>query len=466
MSPEQKAQYFAVSFVNALKQLTTKKRAKTIKNKQSKHGSSYVKWSKLQKKYYKLFGDLDGPSVKMEHAPSTQLQPQQDDSDSEQSSYHTDFETSSEAELSFSDFESNSEREDEEEEAQADEEQPEKHDKADQQGGHDGNEEKAKEAPHKMAQGRQQVSPGAMLHMSPGQLPVIQGLRRDEQKGYAVEPKTPHRPSSPPLHMSKAGFVPSRTLAYSPNIVPPPVVHSPATGHTKDTVDSHGHSSSRKSTQDPKVLQMGSSTTKKDDPLRSPTFRRAVPKAGPSAKPTIALKRLTSPISTVDRRSKEKPNNIELLAQIVGLSPGSLSKKAKQELVGQLLHEAHSDAMPALARPSSVPEPASSKQQPHHPRSKTPALDKREQQRKEAIQGVAQAQSLLKTEEELAQQGLIRPTRSTSRGPPIAPLPKLPLEYRKKMTPAERHKMEWLESEKKLAEERRKEEERRKSDKH
>ena len=85
---------------------------------------------------------------------------------------------------------------------------------------------------------------------------------------------------------------------------------------------------------------------------------------------------------------------------------------------------------------------------------------------KRQFQGVAQAQSLLKTEEELAQQGLVRPTRSTSRGPPIAPLPKLPLEYRKKMTPAERHKLEWLESEKKLAEERRKEEERRKSDKH
>jgi len=151
-----------------------------------------------------------------------------------------------------------------------------------------------------------------------------------------------------------------------------------------------------------------------------------MPKAGPTAKPTIALKRLTSPISTVDRRSKKNSNNIEVLARIVGLSPGSLSKKAKQDLVGQLLHEAHSDAMPALARPGSVPEPASTKQQPHHPRSKTPALDKREQQRKEAFQGVAQAQSLLKTEEELAQQGLVRPTRSTSRGPPIAPLPKLP----------------------------------------
>jgi hypothetical protein len=272
MSPKQKAQYFAVSFVNALKQLTTKKRAKTIKNKQSKHGSSNVKWSKLQKKYYKLFGDINGPSVKMEHAPSTQLQPQQDDSDSEQSSYHTDFDTSSETELSFSNSESNSEQEDEEEEAQADEEQPEEHDEADQQGGHDGNEEKAKKAPHEMAQRGQQASPGPVLHMSPGKLPVIQGLRRDEQKGCAVEPKTPHRPPSPSIYMSKAGFVPTRTLAYSPGIVPPPVVHSPPVGHIKDTVGSHGHRTSQQSTQDSKVLQMGASTAKKDDLLRSPTF--------------------------------------------------------------------------------------------------------------------------------------------------------------------------------------------------
>jgi len=111
-----------------------------------------------------------------------------------------------------------------------------------------------------------------------------------------------------------------------------------------------------------------------------------------------------------------------------------------------------------LARPGSNPESASSQQQSHHSRSKTPALDKREQQRKEAFQGVAQAQSLLKTEEELAQQGLTRPTRSTSRGPPIAPLPKIPIEYRKKMTPAERHRLEWLEQEKKQAEQRRKRE--------
>jgi hypothetical protein len=199
---------------------------------------------------------------------------------------------------------------------------------------------------------------------------------------------------------------------------------------------------------------MGASSSKKDDPLRSPTFRRTVPKAGPTAKPTIALKRLSSPLPKPHQPAKNK-NDIELLAQIVGLSPGSLSKQAKQELVGKLVIEAASDAMSTLARTGAHAKSHVPQQQPSRPRSKTPSLSRSEKEYKDKYQTVQQAQAVLETEKELAQAGLTRPTRSKSRGPPITSLPRIPIEYKKRMSAAELHRLEWLEAEKKRAEEQR-----------
>ena len=141
----------------------------------------------------------------------------------------------------------------------------------------------------------------------------------------------------------------ARTLPRTPNPVPPSTVHSKTASQHKSDDSRYGHQGAKQSPSNPQVHQMGSSSSKKDDPLRSPTFRRAMPKAGPTSKPTIALKRLSSPVPKPHQSSKNK-NDIEVLARIVGLAPGALSQKTKQELVGQLVIEAATDAMSALAR--------------------------------------------------------------------------------------------------------------------
>jgi hypothetical protein len=471
MTPEQKAQYLAASYVNSLKGSTpqkTKVKRKTLKNKPRKNGSSNVKWSKLQKMYFKLFGDIDGATYQMEHEPEVPVHDPDGDDGSEhsnQSSYYSDWASSSETELEFSDDEHEPEppppperkpeRQPEPEQPKAHPKEAQKDDQRDHQGRRERNEEKVEKAPHKMAEGRQEEPSGAMLHLSKDELSRLQRLRRDVQEGHAVAHQAPHSPPSSSLLMSKAGFMSTRTLPRSPNIVPPPVVHSPPASKHQGATSSHGHEASGSGTSHSQVLKMGSSTSKKDDPLRSPTFRPTVPKTGPTAKSTISLKRLTSPVSKPYRQTKGATNDIEVLARIVGLSSGALSKQAKQELVGQLVIEAATDAMPTLARPGSDPEPSNVEQQPPYTRSKTPALTKTEQAYKDRYQTVSQAQAILKAEEELAQEGLTRPTRSTSRGPPIGTLPRVPIEYRKRMTAAELHRLEWLELEKKQAEERR-----------
>jgi transposase InsO family protein/ribonuclease HI len=463
MTPEERAQYLATSYVNALKRSRLKKKKvkrETLKTK--RNGSSNAKWSKLQKMYFKLFGDIDGPAYQMEHAPQIPVHnPDGDGSEhSSQSSYNSDWASESETELEWSDFEfsptSESEREDEQQREPSPEpqEEAEEDDQGGNQGGYDGAEEKAEEAPHQVAQGGQDLPAGAMLHMPQKELPNLQGPGRDDQKGHATTHKVTHSPPSSSLYMSKAGFMSARTLPRTPNPVPPSSLQSETIGKHQGAISRHGYQRTGQGASHSQVHEMGASSSKKDDPLRSPTFRRAVPKAGPTAKPTIALKRLSSPLPKPHQPAKNK-NDIELLAQIVGLSPGSLSKQAKQELVGKLVIEAATDAMSTLARTGAHAKSSVPQQQPSRPRSKTPSLSRSEKEYKDKYQTVQQAQAVLETEKELAQAGLTRPTRSKSRGPPITSLPRIPIEYKKRMSAAELHRLEWLEAEKKRAEEQR-----------
>jgi hypothetical protein len=131
------------------------------------------------------------------------------------------------------------------------------------------------------------------------------------------------------------------------------------------------------------------------------------------------------------------------LAQIVGLSPTSLSKQTKASLVGDLLAQAAKPSVPSLARQRSDPELVSPKQQQGHHRPTTPTNDAAEQKAKTSIKTMAQAKTLLKAKEELAKEGLnpfaelSRPTRSNFVAPPIQPLPKIPIERKKKKTAEE-----------------------------
>jgi len=88
MSEQERADYFAVSFITTLKLLSSDKKHSKTNNKKVKDGSSNAKWSKLQKLYFKLYGDIQGPptevSGKFTELPGPEEYPFPDfDSDSE-----------------------------------------------------------------------------------------------------------------------------------------------------------------------------------------------------------------------------------------------------------------------------------------------------------------------------------------------------------------------------------------------
>jgi hypothetical protein len=424
-----------------LKQLTSVKNNSRKVNKQNKNGTSNAQWTKLQKLYFKLYGDIYGPPTevcgRIERGPQNpEDQFSEFDSDSEWENF--EYDSNSEWEQIPS-----SARESEGEEDNGPRDQPDGDPKEaqpkDEQGKNDGPKEEIQEAPDQMAQGASPIQAGTMSYMQRKQLSKLQGLKRPEAKRNSPTNKQTTKTSKPAIPMHRAQKVPTRAPTHSSNPLSPPTLRSQRASVNKGPDSSHAIATSRQGTKDPKVLQMDQPATSKDEKIYQKTNTGATRTTGATRKPTVSTKGLANTILKPNRNFKEVSNDIKLLARIVGLSPNQISKETKVELVGDLINQAAQDAIPVpqMARQRSNPELNVAQQHEGHNRPTTPQLTKQERDQKEDTPNLEQTKRQIKKEQELREEGLlpfagaVRPTRSNFSAPPIPPLPKNPIERKR-----------------------------------
>jgi hypothetical protein len=172
------------------------------------------------------------------------------------------------------------------------------------------------------------------------------------------------------------------------------------------------------------------------------TIRTPSPSTFGASKPTVPVKRLAGTVLSPSKHFKNVSSDIDILAKIVGLSPGKVSKETRDEVVKDLFHPTKTKPMSTMARQRTDPELTPPKQSQDNRRPKTPQQSRQEQQHKAKMGNLEQTKKTIKCQQELQTEdfnpfGLLRrPTRSTFQAPDIKPLPKVPLE-RKRKTPEE-----------------------------
>jgi len=309
----------------------------------------------------------------------------------------------------------------------------------DEQGENDEPQEEVQKAPHEVAQGAQPVKARPLLHMQGEKLPKLQRPERPEPKGNVATNKQTVKTSKPVVPVHRTQKVSTRTSTHTQNPLSPPTLRSQRASVNQDPDNRNVVSTSRQSAKDSKVLQMDPSTTTKDEKVHQTTNTGATRKTSTTRPPTVPIKGLSGTILKPNRNFKEVSNDIQLLARIVGLSPGKISQETKAELVGDLINQAAEDAIPVsqMARQRSNPELNVTQQHEGHHRPTTPQFTKQERDQKEKVPNMQQTKRQIQKEQELREEGLlpfagaVRPTRSNFSAPPIPPLPKNPIERKK-----------------------------------
>jgi hypothetical protein len=449
MSEQERLDYFAVSVIKAIAQLSPIKKQKLkIKHKHNKNGTGNAKWSKLQTRNFKIYGDVDGETISVSEGYPEPPAENNDNDDDQYIEYEIEPEIFFEFDPSDAEWEeyendSNSEWERDWSSEPGDERPPQEDDQAAHQGGHDGGEKEIPKAPDKMAQGKTHNPPRPLLHVQPNQLPNFQRLPGHATQRHPLAPQAPPKAPTSTVSMHSNAPVSARTHHDTPGAVPSSTLHSQGTSQHQNDDLSHAGPTPKQGPTHSQVLKLGPSALSKNDPIHPTPVARTSTSTGATARTTLPTPKLSRAPVISDQEAKRRSNDIGLLAQIVGLSPTSLSKQTKASLIGDLVAQAARPSVPSLARQRSDPELASPKQSQGHPRPTTPTHDATEQQNKEAVKTMAQAKTILKAKEELAKEGLnpfaelSRPTRSTFVAPPIQPLPKIPIERKKKKTAEE-----------------------------
>ena len=406
LSDTEKADYFAVSFIESLKQLVKKK--KTLKN-----GSTKSSWTTQQKRAFKLYGDIYGRTVKG-HEPMVDrgdqnpmvppgLPQNQDPNDP--------------FELDPEDF-----------------------DEFDQEGGYETPEEGEEENPE-----GQEDAPGpagAMLPLPQEQLPLLPGAQQPQQQGAGKNNPEKIKGPSPPLQLPPLMEMPPGAQPVTPDSLPSSPIQPIPPQHHKDNVASKTKIGQLPPTKNPfmglfKDPKLEEVKTESESP--STSAAGAIPKSTP-AKSRRSWADFGSPTDP-DR----KPSSVGLMAELIGLSPSEITKKARTELVGDLVRTAMSPPMPKLAqrdlhgdfdeghtnleRPNPIlraqtsdgATAAKGEKGEASPPNSTP-----DTRRRHLEESIADLQKRLADAQ--AKQAQLRPTRSTYKAPDIDKLPPVPLE--------------------------------------
>ena len=417
LSEAEKADYFAVNFIETIKNL--------VKNKKKlKNGSRNASWTTQQKRAFRLYGDIYGRTVKGHESvvdrgdqnPVVPPEPQDQDQ-------HQDLDE-------FFDLEDFFNLEDGEHED-------------DQEGGYATPEESEEEDPE-----GQEDAPnpaGAMLPLPHQQLPVIPGPQQPQQQGKGKDnPKQADEPP-PPAQLPRPLEMPPGAQHAAQDPLPSPPVQPRSPHHHK--ADASGKA---------KIVQPSPAENPFFGLFKNPEPEKAKRDTDPkTAKETETPPKTATPKPRrfwADFKSPDNPNqqpsSVGLMAELIGLSPTQITKKARTELVGNLVKQAISPPVPPVARkrfqgdlegghhdlgrPDSTHSSQTSDSTPPTEGAQgttSPPSKKPTDRRKQLDDTIADLQKRLDDVKTQAQaQAQPRPTRSTYKAPDIPPLPSVPLE--------------------------------------
>ena len=453
MSEVEKAEYFvAISFIDALKQLTAHSKAvkKRVKNKKGKNGSSDVEWTKLQTKYFEKFGDLYGATVyptpgyeppigaghqsDSESDSDTDSQPHSEHSDAE----HSDHDSGAQSEVDDNKSEPGapSSKEPSESDSKSssgddDFKDAEEATQAKDQDGHDKAQERVPETTDKVVKGGAQITHGFVPSLSQGKLPIIPGPGPPTSGGttMAHKSKVEVPTSTIPVHIPQK--VPSGTRTSTQDSLPSSSVPTSSTSQAKDYAGIHAHQIPRQGTTHTTLQPMATSTTSQDEKVHQKPITTTGRETGAIAKSTLTTKGLTKPIQPPARTDNKRPSDIGLLARLVGLTPSGLTEQTKQDLVGEFIHDAARNALSPLAPQGTITRPASPQDKRDSFRPKTPEIDNTIKWA--AYRNQQEAKKAIEERERIEEKGATaapdtRPTRSNFTAKPILAPPKLSLE--------------------------------------
>ena len=389
LSEAEKADYFAVNFISAVRHLVQQNKSKTKSKTKSKNGSTSSKWTTNQRRAFRLYGDLYGPTTKVLERMVDQgdqhemVDPGSDeDTDEGESDEDGAYETPEEIE----------------------EENPEGQDPAPE--------------PH-----------GAMLPLPQEQLPVLPGPGQNPQeqnKGqdHHQQGKIP----PPPVQLPQLVEMQPRAQPAPQDPVPPPLVHPNPAQHHKAPAPGKAHPEELQLAKNPfmdLVKHPLAKGDKRDPNQEAAGPSGAIPKSTPARQGGSPYNLRASP------KTKIEPTNIRLMAELVGLSPSEIKKKDKTEILGNIVRTSLSHAMPKLAEEHPRDDPQHG---PQHMEgasamalpSKTKTIREKEAPIDSSHTIKEKSDKALKDAKLLLEQ--IRSTRSNTKAPDIGPLPKVPLE--------------------------------------
>ena len=216
---------------------------------------------------------------------------------------------------------------------------------ADQEGGYATLQESEEEDPE-----GQEDAPnpaGAMLPLPHQQLPVIPGPQQPKQQGKGKDNPGKVKGPPPPLQLPHPLEVPPGAQLAAQNPLSPPPVQPKSPLHHQ--ADASGQA---------KVLQPSPAKNPFLGLFKDPEPEKPKKDSDPkAAKETGAIPKTVTPKQgrtradfTSPDNPNRKPSNVGLMAELIGLSPTQITKKARTELVGDLVRQAISPPMPPLAQ--------------------------------------------------------------------------------------------------------------------
>jgi len=215
---------------------------------------------------------------------------------------------------------------------------------SDQEGGYDTPEEAEEED-----QAGQEAAPqqaGAMLPLPVQQLPVLPKPQQLEHQAKGKDNPAKDKGPQPPLQLPLAMEMPPGAQHAPQDFVPPPIVQPPSPHHHQAHAASKDEAGNLQLAKNPFLGLLEDPKAKGDRKPLKKTVGEARNVQGPaSPQPGGSASGSTSPGQT-----PTKPTNVRLMAELIGLSPSEITKKARTDLVGDLVRQSLSPPMQDVAR--------------------------------------------------------------------------------------------------------------------
>lgn len=458
MTDQEKTEYFAVSLINAVRQLTVTKNKTKFKHKSEKslsekthkrkvkNGSSNSRWSKLQNENFRTFGDIFGQTVTIN--PSLHIQEDNEDEDEDEPSssegeeeFFSESEEEQEGEQqapsgSESGDQAASDQEGEQgeghqvpsdresgDEAASDEGEDQGRLEDPDQGGPEQVQEKAEETADKVAKEKPFFGAGYVPPLFNWKLPFLQGPERAPLQGPNLENKPKAQIPSSAVHMPEAKGMPTGARADTQDSVSPPPLPPKRTIGTKGAVSRQANLD-RGNTRDSKLQEMAQPQGTRVR-TGTGTIQRTSQTTGRVTKPVVPPKGLSEAPTTSHRRVPEQPRHSKRMDERMELTKGANKGEEKQGLVKEPTKTSSAEPLPSMALKRSntqlpLAKPTRSPRGPARPRSSQLTAEEHDAQ-----DGAGQLRSKQRPRTEATQEKegskphVSRPTRSNTVAPEI-----------------------------------------------